>query len=175
MKLFSFLSVAICSSLFSDVSPLQNGSQENPYAVYLAGPLFTIAERQFNKNLAQELRDLGYTVFLPQEEEPREISARAIFEMDVSGIDRARAVVAILDGPDPDSGTCWECGYAYAKGKPVVAVRTDFRNASDGGFAPYNLMLSESASQHVHLPSLQYDLQTTVEAIDRQLQAVFAN
>lgn len=170
MKLFSIFSIAICSSLLANISPLQNDR-----AVYLAGPLFTIAERQFNESLAKELRDLGYAVFLPQEEEPREISARAIFEMDVSGIDQSRAIVAILDGPDPDSGTCWECGYAYAKSKPIIAVRTDFRNASDGGFAPYNLMLSESASQHVHLPSLQYDLKMAVEAIDRQLQAVFAN
>src|SRR6516164_2313015 len=47
--------------------------------------------------------------------------------------------------PDPDSGTCWECGYAYQK-KPVIVFRTDFRAGDEPGKAPFNLMLSESAS-----------------------------
>jgi nucleoside 2-deoxyribosyltransferase len=51
-----------------------------------------------------------------------------------------------MDGPDPDSGTAWECGYAYAKDKPVVCYRTDFRITGDTEGAPYNLMLSESAA-----------------------------
>ena len=46
----------------------------------------------------------------------------------------------------PDSGTAWECGYAYAKGKPLVCYRTDFRITGDTEGAPYNLMLSESAT-----------------------------
>jgi nucleoside 2-deoxyribosyltransferase len=49
-----------------------------------------------------------------------------------------------MDGADPDSGTCWEVGYAYRK-KPIVLVRTDLRQtASDG--SGYNPMLSESAT-----------------------------
>ena len=46
----------------------------------------------------------------------------------------------------PDSGTAWECGYAFAKGKPIVCYRTDFRITGDTEGAPYNLMLSESAT-----------------------------
>jgi hypothetical protein len=53
-------------------------------------------------------------------------------------------VVAILDGADADSGTCWECGYATAKGIPVIAVRTDFRNSGD--IKGFNAMLYYSAS-----------------------------
>jgi nucleoside 2-deoxyribosyltransferase len=49
-----------------------------------------------------------------------------------------------MDGPDPDSGTCWECGYAYRK-KPIVLYRTDFRQAGDAENTPFNLMLSQSA------------------------------
>jgi nucleoside 2-deoxyribosyltransferase len=33
--------------------------------------------------------------------------------------------VAIMDGADPDSGTSWEVGYAYASGKTIVLVRTE--------------------------------------------------
>ncbi|HEY2810247.1 MAG TPA: nucleoside 2-deoxyribosyltransferase [Rhabdochlamydiaceae bacterium] len=83
--------------------------------IYLSGPLFALAEREFNSALAEHLRQLGYTVFLPQEQEPRELTAECIFSVDVKGIDDSSAVVAIFDGPDPDSGTSWECGYAYAK------------------------------------------------------------
>ena len=48
--------------------------------IYLAGPLFTMAERQFNATLAEKLRNFGYSVFLPQDGEPREFTAAAIFE-----------------------------------------------------------------------------------------------
>ena len=117
-----------------------------PTRIYLAGPLFTTAERQLNSSLASLLRALGYEIWLPQDKEPREKTAKAIFNADVAGIDWADCVVANMDGPDPDSGTCWECGYAYAKGKPIVQFRTDFRSATDD-FAPYNLMLTESATR----------------------------
>jgi nucleoside 2-deoxyribosyltransferase len=41
----------------------------------------------------------------------------------VGHIDACDAVLANLDffrGPEPDSGTCFEVGYAVARGKPVV-------------------------------------------------------
>ena len=76
-------------------------------------------------------------------------TATEIFVKDVDGIDWADVVVANMDGPDPDSGTCWECGYAYRK-KPVVVFRTDFR--LEGGLAPYNLMLTELATKVIKVP-----------------------
>ncbi len=57
-----------------------------------------------------------------------------------------------MDGADPDSGTAWECGYAFGKGNPVVCYRTDFRIARDSKDAPYNLMLSESATVRFEVP-----------------------
>ena len=114
--------------------------------IYLAGPLFSLAEQNFNADVARFLESEGFEVWLPQEHEPRDQTARAIFEMDVAAIDWADMVVACMDGPDPDSGTAWECGYAYAKGKPVICYRTDFRITGDTEGAPYNLMLSESAA-----------------------------
>jgi nucleoside 2-deoxyribosyltransferase len=114
--------------------------------IYLAGPLFTVAERDFNARLAARLREGGHEVFVPQESEQRTMTARQIFESDVAGVDWAEVVVANMDGPDPDSGTCWECGYAFRK-KPIVVFRTDFRAADEPGKAPFNLMLSESAAR----------------------------
>jgi nucleoside 2-deoxyribosyltransferase len=119
--------------------------------IYLAGPLFTMAEREWNVRLKEALEEYDIDVWLPQENEPRERTAREIFLKDVEGIDWAEGVIAIMDGPDPDSGTSWECGYAYAKGKPIILLRTDFRTNPDG-FAPYNLMLTESANEATFLP-----------------------
>jgi nucleoside 2-deoxyribosyltransferase len=97
----------------------------------LAGPLFTTAEQEFNARLAALLRHAGYDVWLPQEHEQRDKSAREIFLKDVEGVDWADVVVANMDGPDPDSGTCWECGYAYRRNsKRIVLYRTDFRAAT---------------------------------------------
>ena len=89
--------------------------------LYFAGPLFTAAERAWNAEVTAALRAAGHEVFLPQEKEPGK-DAREVFVIDVGGIDWADGIVAIMDGADPDSGTCWEAGYAYGKGKPSVLV-----------------------------------------------------
>jgi nucleoside 2-deoxyribosyltransferase len=112
--------------------------------IYFAGPLFSAAERDWNAALAGALRAAGHEVFLPQEQEPGK-DAAGIFATDVGGIDWADGLVAIMDGADPDSGTCWEVGYAYRK-KPIVLVRTDMRREAGSGGAGYNPMLTQSAT-----------------------------
>ena len=118
--------------------------------IYMAGPLFSAAELAFNRELASLLRGCGHEVFLPQEHEQRKDLPAAIFESDVRGLDWAEVVVACLDGPDPDSGTCWELGYAYGKNKPSIVYRTDFRLFE--GTDPINLMMTESADHVVIMP-----------------------
>jgi nucleoside 2-deoxyribosyltransferase len=119
--------------------------------LFLSGPLFTVAEREFNAGLARFLEAQGFEVWLPQERATRG-GAKAIFQSCVKGIEWADAVVACMDGPDPDSGTAWEVGYAYGKDVPIVCYRTDFRSGGDTTRAPYNLMLSEAATARVELP-----------------------
>ena len=119
--------------------------------IYLAGPLFTTPERDWNADLAARLVAGGHDVFLPQAHPATERTARAILLKNLEGLDWAEGVVAIMDGPDPDSGTAWECGYAHAKGKPVLSVRTDLRSSGDERDMPYNAMLIGSADTHIEL------------------------
>ena len=135
--------------------------------IYLAGPLFSAAERNFNDELARLLRNKGHDVWLPQEFEQLTMTSKQVFAKDVEGIDWAEVIVANMDGADPDSGTCWECGYAYRK-KPVIIFRTDFRAGYRLGTgvpasevpneAPYNLMMTEAATSRLDLPFATLDL-----------------
>jgi nucleoside 2-deoxyribosyltransferase len=126
--------------------------------LYVAGPLFTQAERAWNERLAAALSAAGYNVFLPQTEVKAitSLDADTIFRVDLDGVRSAEGIVAILDGADPDSGTCFECGIAYALGIPIVAVRTDFRAGGDAlpgqKLASINLMLSQAAVVIVNMP-----------------------
>ena len=54
------------------------------------------------------------------------------------------AVVALLDGTQVDDGTAWEIGYAYAKGIPVIGIRTDFRKSGDTQHPCVNAMIKGS-------------------------------
>lgn len=117
--------------------------------LYLAAPLFTAAERAWNAGLAAELRRLrpGDTLLVPQEFCAGIDAAggadrfAAIYRACLDHLARADAVVAVLDGADPDSGTAWECGWACARGIPVIGIRTDWRPAEDGAA---NCMLTRS-------------------------------
>src|SRR5260370_805232 len=49
------------------------------------------------------------------------------------------AMFAILDGVNVDSGTAAEIGYGFAKGKPILGYRGDFRLGSDNEGSIVNL------------------------------------
>jgi nucleoside 2-deoxyribosyltransferase len=133
--------------------------------LYFAGPLFTTAERAWNAEVTAALRAAGHEVVLPQEQEPGKDGA-GIFASDVAGIDWADGLVAIMDGPDPDSGTSWEVGYAFGVKKWIVLVRTDIR-ARAGSADDYNLMLIEAATIRIDMPAAP-----TVQVIARILGAL---
>jgi nucleoside 2-deoxyribosyltransferase len=134
--------------------------------LYFAGPLFTSAEREWNAAITAGLRAAGHEVFLPQEQEPG-VDTAGIFVRDVAGIDWAEVLVAMMDGPDPDSGTAWEVGYAFSR-KPIVLLRTDFRATRDyeGG---YNAMLTQSATIRLDLSAASSTevVSAVLEALER--------
>jgi len=119
------------------------------YQVYLAAPLFSEGERVYNLSIARQLRNNFFDVYLPQEagdDSPTREKAEQvrIFSENLKALEKSDIIVAIIDGADADSGTAWEMGYAFAHGKPVFALRTDFRRS--GGHEKVNLMLEESAT-----------------------------
>lgn len=94
---------------------------------YLAGPFFKEKERKFIEELANELRSRGNEVYVPMEHKiengenlPNHEWARKVFEQDVKAIDECDTVIAVYSSLYSDTGTAWECGYAYAKDKKVL-------------------------------------------------------
>lgn len=104
--------------------------------VYVAGPLFTPQERTALEAIESILRGLGQETFLPHRELPvqdwktDEEAARAHAFL-LKGIESCDAVVAVLDGPDVDAGTCVELGYAKALRRPILGLRSDVRRANE--------------------------------------------
>ena len=115
--------------------------------VYLAAPFFDPAQ---TKRLNQVLAALNENesvsgIFSPRDDtnkagltENSPAWQRQVFGEDIRGLHQATVMVAILDyiGEDPDPGTAFEIGYAYAHHMPIVALQlTDMK---------MNLMLAGS-------------------------------
>ena len=102
--------------------------------VYLAGPdVFRPDAADHGRRLVALCAEHGFEGVFPLAESlpaglpPQEL-ARHIFGANIAHITACDAVVANLDffrGPEPDSGTCFEVGYAVALGKPVVGYLPD--------------------------------------------------
>jgi len=122
--------------------------------LYLAGPLFNSGELMFNEQLKNEYVRLGHTVLLPQDFDVQGKATKAIYQCDRDAIDACDMVIACCNGTQVDDGTAWEQGYAIAKGKRVIAYRSDLRKAGDGHGV--NLMISESVDLYLELPFKMY-------------------
>ena len=110
--------------------------------VYIAGPLFTSAERAYLEQIDELCRELGLTTYLPHRDggfsTPEWNGAHKIFTRDIQMLEHSQYVIAVLNGPDIDSGTSWELGFAYARKKELLGIREDRRGKI------VNLMISAS-------------------------------
>lgn len=142
--------------------------------IYWAGPLFTQAERRWNSDLKEALERLskgGVSVTLPQVEAEQfvdgdNIDLQGIYEHCLTGAVEHDVLIGILDGPDPDSGTCVEL--AHRKGRDeqlvVIGVRTDFRGSEDPEIGT-NAML-RICDEIVRFPAFN-------ESVDELVGAIF--
>ena len=104
--------------------------------LYVAGPLFSAAERNWLDALAARLRSEGFDCFVPHEHFPQlaDVTQELVYEIDAEGLRSANALVAWLDGPMADDGTACEIGMfaqLVASGGPqyrgIVGIATDIR------------------------------------------------
>ena len=130
--------------------------------IYMASPLgFSEAGRLFyNGTLIPEVIRLGFAVVdpwtltdqakidavqnMPYGQDRRDAWRRLDVEIGANnraGIDSADMVLAVLDGTDVDSGTAAEIGYAFAKDKPILGYRGDFRLSGDNDGSMVNLQV----------------------------------
>jgi nucleoside 2-deoxyribosyltransferase len=118
--------------------------------VYVAGPLFDEGERYWIETVERLVAEEGFVTFLPHRDNPPkdEFNVRQIFDNDRRGIDECQVVVANLNGIITDDGTAWELGYAFAKGKYLIGLHTDWRQRF--AHEVVNLMLECSLDRMVH-------------------------
>ncbi|KAA9000460.1 nucleoside 2-deoxyribosyltransferase [Affinibrenneria salicis] len=86
--------------------------------VYIAGPIFTLAQLWIIEQLRNNFMDMGLDVFSPYHDVGLINNKYDIYDNDITGIEEADIIFAIIDGLD--SGTIFEIGFATAKGKKVI-------------------------------------------------------
>lgn len=120
--------------------------------IYLASPFFNDEELKNVEKAEEILMKRGFQVFSPRLNEVRidentqsALWSKETFMNDRRFIDWADAVVMLYYGGYSDSGTAWECGYAYGTHTPVVVVHL----GNDS-----NLMVHEGCHSNIKLEDL---------------------
>ena len=101
--------------------------------VYLAGPdIFRPDARVWAETVRALLAGHGQLALIPIDGD--EFTASGIYHANLEMIRSADAVLANLNafrGQEPDSGTCFEVGFAAAHGKPVIGYLSDGREQKE--------------------------------------------
>ena len=104
--------------------------------LYVAGPLFSEAERSWLDMLAARLRTEGFECFVPHEHFPElaDVTVEQVYRIDTEGLRSANALVAWLDGAMVADGTACEIGMfaelvrsESERYRGIVAIATDLR------------------------------------------------
>ena len=113
---------------------------------YIAGPLFNEKEREFLEEINSICRAIGISTYLPSQDGGllNQDNSDEVFQTDIEALNKADIVVANLNGADVDSGTAFEIGCAFAKGKKLFGLHTDFRTFSPT--SEVNLMMLKSCT-----------------------------
>lgn len=121
--------------------------------IYIAAPVVGITDEQrseINFVADQAATQLGEPAYKPWKLKipnewnmPMEEWARCVFTQDILALDEAAVVIVCDYGRHSSSGTAWEAGYAFAKGKWVVVVQMP-------GVAEVSLMVRNGCTVVVH-------------------------
>ncbi len=117
--------------------------------VYIAGPLFDDGERWWMERVEAVVASAGLTTFLPHRDNPPKTADNVgeIFATNRTALHDCSMVVASLNGVITDDGTAWEIGYAYALGRRIIGIHTDWRSRFPSEVV--NLMVERSLGQLV--------------------------
>ncbi len=124
--------------------------------VYLASPFFNEREKRIYNFIIRSIRKQeGIDLFVPQEHTipnawdlPNHLWAESVFAVDLLALQQCDVVVVINYGMYSDSGTAWECGYAYATGKKIINVLVDTHTNEENC---YSLMMLNGGHYSVPL------------------------
>ena len=101
--------------------------------VYLAGPdVFFPNPDQWKRNCVAFIEKSGHQALVPVDNEV--VTSNGIYDANISLLKQAEGVVANLNpfrGFEPDSGTCFEVGYAIARELRVIGYVSDGRSQAD--------------------------------------------
>ena len=106
--------------------------------IYMAGAMFTAADKEYNLRLAERLRTHDFEVYCPNESEPindkrrTDVTGRMIYDYDIGELEASNVVLFQVS---EDSGSNWEAGYMDALSKyvdpdrwyGVMGMATDIR------------------------------------------------
>lgn len=104
--------------------------------LYVAGPLFSEAERSWLDTLTVQLRANDFDCFVPHEQFPElaDVTVETVYRIDTDGLRSANALVAWLDGAMVDDGTACEIGMfselvrsGAEHYRGIVGIATDLR------------------------------------------------
>lgn len=109
--------------------------------VYWANSLFGEADRTYNDRCIEILRRRGYEVLCPQDKPFNKLNVqtdpRTVFSADTAMIKECDVLIACIDQETIDCGVACEIGIAWALGKRLVALYTDFRQHRIGEYRMY--------------------------------------
>ena len=134
--------------------------------IYLASPFFNEKEVFVYEQIIGKLRQ-KHEVFVPREhviENAWEMTnkdwGKAVFDMDIDAIRDCEVVVALNWGIYSDSGTAWECGFAYGIGKNVINIICDKEKE-------YSVMMINGASEVKNLEDELFDIVTSINILQK--------
>jgi nucleoside 2-deoxyribosyltransferase len=146
--------------------------------IYVAGALFSEAERVWLDGLVARLREEGFDCFVPHEQfsELSELTPAEVFRVDAQGVRDANVLFAWLDGPLIDDGTACEIGMfaeLVARGDPhyrgIVGLVTDLRLQRQRGTAGDGMNLFVAGAIEAH-GRICWSVDSAIEALRELLQ-----
>lgn len=106
--------------------------------IYIAAPLYSEGEKDFNLKIDTIIRSWGYDTFLPQRDGgivalmPEIVGGMPkedyVFQTDIKNMNKSDVFLFLLDGRVPDEGACVALGNCYAHNKHCVGYKTDIRS-----------------------------------------------